>query len=600
MQKDLSNELIRLKKLYELSRTISGDPVEVFRHIAKIIGELFELKIVCLSKINGDQLDFLAIYHEGQIFTDAGSCELAITPCATVEMAQDVQIYDHVKERFPDALFLQQHNAHSYCGFPCLGNDGKVKAVTCLLDDKPREYTGEDIEILRIFGQRIGMEIERQEHIQSVKASQQRIEFLAHHDILTELPNRILLTERFKLAIAQVKREEILVGLISLDLDHFKVINDSLGHHTGDLLLKEVVGRLKTCVRDVDTISRQGGDQFIILLPDIHAANDVAIVAQKILEIFKNPFLIDGDSVKITASLGIVLFPKDGNDLSQLLQYADTAMYHAKDSGGNGCQFFNEEMAASSKERLHILNHIRQALEFNQFKLHYQSQVDTVTRKIIACEALIRWETPDGFIPPGKFIPVAENSGIILEIDAWVVDAACRQAKIWQDAGTPLVVAVNISASQFKRGDIIDLVSTALERHQLDPSLLEIELTESILIHDTETMRQVLSQLKQLGIKFSIDDFGTGYSNLSYLRMLHLDKIKIDQSFITHMATNENDKVIVRSTIDLAHNLGLKVIAEGVETASAVELLEEFGCDQLQGYHFGKPMPPELFVNFTK
>ena len=384
MQKDLSNELVRLKKLYELSMTISGDPVEVFSHIAKIIGELFELKIVCLSKINGDQLDFLAIYHEGQIFTDAGSCNLAITPCATVEMAQDVRIYDHVKERFPDALFLQQHNAHSYCGFPCLGNDGKVKAVTCLLDDKPREYTEEDIEKLRIFGQRIGMEIERQEHIQSVKASQQQIEFLAHHDILTELPNRILLIERFKLAIASVKREEVAVGLISLDLDHFKVVNDSFGHHAGDLLLKEVVSRLKTCVRDLDTISRQGGDQFIILLPDIYEANDVAIVAQKILEIFRNPFLIDGDSVKITASLGIVLFPKDGNDLSQLLQYADTAMYHAKDSGGNGYQFFNEAMAASSKERLHILNHIRQALGFNQFKLYYQSQVDTITRKIIA------------------------------------------------------------------------------------------------------------------------------------------------------------------------------------------------------------------------
>jgi predicted signal transduction protein with EAL and GGDEF domain len=263
MQKNLSNELIRLKKLYELSMTISGDPVDVFKHIARIIGELFELKIVCLSKINGDTLDFLAIYHEGKIFTDAGSCELAITPCATVEMTQDVRIYDRVKERFPDAAFLQQHNAYSYCGFPCLGNDGKVKAVTCLLDDKPREYTEEDVEILRIFGQRIGMEIERQEHIQSVKESQQRIEFLANHDFLTELPNRFLLIERFKLAIAKAKQEKTAVSLISFDLDHFKAVNDSLGHHTGDLLLKEVVGRLKTCVRDADTISRQGSDQFI-------------------------------------------------------------------------------------------------------------------------------------------------------------------------------------------------------------------------------------------------------------------------------------------------------------------------------------------------
>ncbi len=600
MQKNPSNELIRLKKLYELSMTISGDPVDVFKHIARIIGELFELKIVCLSKINGDTLDFLAIYHEGKIFTDAGSCKLAITPCATVEMTQDVRIYDRVKERFPDAALLQQYNAYSYCGFPCLGNDGKVKAVTCLLDDKPREYTEEDVEILRIFGQRIGMEIERQEHIQSVKESQQRIEFLASHDFLTELPNRFLLIGRFKLAIAKAKQEETAVSLISLNLDHFKAVNDSLGHHTGDLLLKEVVDRLKTCVRGADTISRQDSDQFIILLSGIHGADDTAAVAQKILEIFKNPFLIDGNSLKISASLGIVLFPKDGSDLSQLLQYADTAMYHAKDSGGNGYQFFNEEMAARSKERSHILNHLRQALELSQFKLHYQSQVDTITRKIIACEALIRWETQGGFIPPGKFIPVAENSGIILDIDAWVVDAACLQAKIWQEAGMPLVVAVNISASQFKRGSIVDVVSASLEQHQLDPGLLEIELTESILIHDTEIIRQALFQLKQLGVKLSIDDFGTGYSNLSYLRMLHLDKIKIDQSFIKHMNTSDNDKVIVRSAIDLAHNLGLKVVAEGVEMASTVELLEEFGCNQLQGYHFGKPMSPELFMSFIK
>ena len=578
--------------------TVSGDPVEVFCHIAKIIGEIFELKVVYLSKINGDRLHFLAVYLDGQIVTDAGSCNLAVTPCATVEETRDVRIYDRVKERFPDAAYLHQHNAFSYCGFPSLGTDGKVKAVTCLLDDEPRKFKKDDVEILWILGQRIGMEIERQEHIQSAKKAQEHIEFLAYHDILTELPNRLLLFDRFTLVVAQAKRAKTGVGLLSLDLDGFKQINDSLGHHIGDQLLKEVVGRLKTCIRDMDTISRQGGDEFIVLLSPVHGANDVAIIAQKILDVFKNPFLIDGNNLKTSASIGIVLFPEDGSDLGLLLQYADTAMYHAKDSGGNGYQFFNEEMATSSQERLHLQNRIRQALELGEFKLHYQPQVDTLTGKVVGCEALIRWETMEGFVPPGKFIPVAEISGIILDIDAWVIDEACRQAKIWQNAGISLVVAVNISALQFKRGSIVSLVSTSLVRHKLDPSLLEIEIIESILIQDTEVIRQTLSQLKELGVKLSIDDFGTGYSNLSYLRMLHLDKIKIDQSFIKNMAINDNDAVIVRSTIDLAHNLGLKVIAEGVEVASIVELLEKLGCDQMQGYHFGQPMPPGLFDGF--
>lgn len=600
MQKELSDELIRLKKLYELSMTLTGDPVDVFCHIAKMIGELFELKIVCLSKVNGDTLDFLVVYQDGQVFTDAGSCDLAITPCATVEKTQDVKIYDRVKERFPDAEFLRHYNASAYCGFPSLGNDGKVKAVTCLLDDKPREFTENDVEILRIFGQRIGMEIERQEHIQAVKEAQKHIEFLAHHDNLTQLPNRTLLIDHFRLAIAHAKRTETAVGLMSIDLDNFKVINDSFGHQTGDLLLMEAVSQLKKCIRDMDTISRQGGDEFIVLLSGIHGANDAVIVAQKILDVFKNPFLIDGNSIKTSASIGIVLFPKDSGDLNLLLRYADTAMYHAKNSGGNGYQFFNEEMAASIKERLHLQNCMRQALELGEFKLYYHAQVDALTKKTVSYEALIRWETQDGFIPPGKFIPVAESSGIILDIDAWVIDEACRQAKIWQDAGTPLMVAVNVSALQFKRGNIVGIVSTSLKRHNLDPSLLEIELIESILIHDFEIVQQTFHQLKELGIKLSIDDFGTGYSNLSYLRMLHLNKIKIDQSFIKHMAVKDNDIVIVRSIIDLAHNLGLKVVAEGVETANIVELLEKFGCDQLQGYYFGKPTTPELLQGFIK
>ncbi|HSI21826.1 MAG TPA: EAL domain-containing protein [Methylophilaceae bacterium] len=434
------------------------------------------------------------------------------------------------------------------------------------------------------------------------KATLKHIEFLAHHDTLTKLPNRLLLLDRLQQAINLAEREKHRVALMFLDLDRFKQVNDSLGHHVGDDLLVAVVDRLKSCVRETDTISRQGGDEFVIVLPDIFDSNAATIIAEKILETLREPFVIDGHQLSTSFSIGISLYPDDGREIATLMQNADTAMYHAKESGRNNCHFYDESMNANAAERLKLQNKLRQAMEHGEFVLHYQPLISLQDHAIIGCEALLRWKSAeDGWVPPAKFIPLAEETGFILNIDAWVLREACRQAQEWVNAGLPqLTVAVNISALQFKRGRILDSVNEALAASGLDPTHLEIELTESVLIQDTQHTRKQLNQLNSLGVRLSIDDYGTGYSNLSYLKQLDVDKLKIDQSFVKDMLVDELDAIIVRSTVELAHNLGLQVLAEGVEDQDILTLLQDLGCDQAQGYHIGKPMPPREFEKLLR
>jgi len=434
------------------------------------------------------------------------------------------------------------------------------------------------------------------------KATLKHIEFLAHHDTLTKLPNRLLLLDRLQQAVNLAEREKHRVALMFLDLDRFKQVNDSLGHQVGDDLLIAVVERLKSCVRETDTISRQGGDEFVIVLPDIHDSIAVTVIAEKILETLREPFVIDGHQLSTSFSIGISLYPDDGREIAILMQNADTAMYHAKESGRNNCHFYDESMNANAAERLKLQNKLRQAMEQGEFLLHFQPLISLKDHAIIGCEALLRWKNAeDGWIPPAKFIPLAEETGFILNIDAWVLLEACRQAQAWVDAGLPpLTVAVNISALQFKRGRILDSVTHALTQSGLAPSSLEIELTESVLIQDTQHTRQQLNQLNRIGVRLSIDDYGTGYSNLSYLKQLDVDKLKIDQSFVKDMLVDELDAIIVRSTVELAHNLGLEVLAEGVEDQDILVLLQNLGCDQAQGYHIGKPMPPKEFEKLLR
>ncbi|WP_322628994.1 EAL domain-containing protein [Halothiobacillus sp.] len=432
------------------------------------------------------------------------------------------------------------------------------------------------------------------------KAAQQQVEYLAYHDVLTGLPNRLVARDHFELAMSFADRENTKVALVFLDLDNFKVINDSLGHGIGDALLQGVATRLKTCLRDTDTLCRQGGDEFLIVLSAVPDLDAISHAAVKILAQMMDTFTIDGNELFTSLSIGIAVYPDDGNDYDTLLKRADTAMYQAKEAGRSTYRFYAEQMNLDAHEHLQIRNSLRKGVEREEFVLHYQPQINLSSHAVIGAEALIRWNHPEfGLIPPGRFIHLAEASGLIIQMGEWVLHEACRQAVAWRQAGLPeLVMAVNLSAVQFRRGDLEQSVIQALTQSGLDPALLELELTESILIQDTEKVMGMVQRLKALGVKLSIDDFGTGYSSLSYLKRFAVDKLKIDQSFVRDMADDPNDAVIVRTIIQMAKSLNLKTIAEGVETERQLALLQLQHCDEVQGYYFAAPMPAEEFARY--
>lgn len=429
------------------------------------------------------------------------------------------------------------------------------------------------------------------------KLAEERISHIAYHDSLTELPNRLMLEEHFRRAMLDADQAKTKIALLFLDLDNFKTINDSLGHSTGDKLIREVAMRLAGCLGGTDTICRQGGDEFLIVLPALKDTNAMAPVLLKLATSLLDPFAIEDNELITSTSIGISIYPDDGADFDTLTKKADMAMYRAKDAGRNTYRFFDAQMDVDAVEHLNISNGLRRALERKEFILHYQPQFDLTSKTLIGAEALIRWNHPEqGMIPPNRFIPVAEDNGLIVPMGEWVLREACRQAADWQRSGyEKLVVAVNLSALQFKRGDLEQSVISALEDSGLDPALLELELTESILIHDTETVLATVKRLKLLGIKLSIDDFGTGYSSLSYLKRFEVDKLKIDQSFVRNLESHPEDIAIVHAIIQMAHSLGLTTIAEGVETESVGECLKLMKCDEVQGYFYARPMSVEAF-----
>ena len=426
------------------------------------------------------------------------------------------------------------------------------------------------------------------------KNNEEKIRFLAFHDPLTKLPNRLLLRDRFDQAIAIADRENKELAFLFIDIDKFKQVNDSLGHLFGDQLLLLVADRLSLSVRDTDTVARFGGDEFVILLTCMQADSAVSNIAEKILKDLSSPFLIGSVELNSSSSIGIAMYPDDGKDFDTLLKMADTAMYQSKNGGKNTYRFFTEKMNIEAVERLHLQNAMHQALRNAEFELHYQPQFDLKEMKLVGVEALIRWNG----VSPHKIISAAEEGGLIVPLGEWILYEACRQARDWQDTGCPpFNVAVNISALQFMRGNIVQTVKNALEKTKLAANYLELELTESILIQDVEKALQITRELKQMGISLSIDDFGTGFSGLAYLKTLPVDKLKIDQSFVRNMTVDADDAAIVHSIIHLAHNLKLKVVAEGVETKlHAAHLLRE-GCDEVQGFLFGHPMPANEIRN---
>ena len=413
----------------------------------------------------------------------------------------------------------------------------------------------------------------------------------ATHDALTGLPNRLLFIDRLKQALAQAERNAKHFAVMVLDLDRFKLINDSLGHGAGDLLLIEVAHRLTTAVRKIDTVARVGGDEFLLIVTDMREPDDAAAVAKKITEAVGQPCHVAAVELQTSPSIGISVFPVDGTDAEALLAHADEAMYCAKQRGGNTFQFFAPGMNAFTPARLELENDLRRALSLQQFELYYQPKVDVASGRVASVEALIRWHHPvKGLILPDTFIPVAEETGLIIPIGDWVLQEACRQARAWQQSGLPsLRVAVNLSATQFRQPNLLGTIHAALAKNNLLPKFLEIELTESAVMTNAEGSVAILEQLSRMGVVVAIDDFGTGYSSMSYLRRFPIDRLKIDGSFVRDLGTDADNTSIVQAIISLAHSLRLKVVAEGVETPAQLAHLKSLGCDQYQGYQFSAP-----------
>uniref|UniRef100_C6E198 Response regulator receiver modulated diguanylate cyclase/phosphodiesterase with PAS/PAC sensor(S) n=1 Tax=Geobacter sp. (strain M21) TaxID=443144 RepID=C6E198_GEOSM len=445
------------------------------------------------------------------------------------------------------------------------------------------------------------------------KHAEEQIRLLAYYDALTGLPNRRFFLQQLEQALVFANRHDRMLAVLFLDLDRFKLVNDTLGHGVGDRLLQDVADRLLRCVRRGDClaradeecppslVSRLGGDEFTIMLCDIEHFQDVAKIARRILEAVSVPYSLEGQEVFVSTSIGISLYPFDATTASDLIRNADGAMYQAKEQGRNGYQIYDESMNAKALERIILESQLHKALKEEEFTVYYQPQVSSQTGLVVGIEALVRWNSKElGLVEPGRFLPLAEEIGLVIQIDQWVMREACRQHKLWLDAGLPPVtLAINISGQQFMKNELLETVTSVLKESGLDPGLLELELTEGVLMAHTERTVKTLQALKGMGVRLAIDDFGTGFSSLSYLKRFPLDVLKIDRTFINDITTDPDDAAITLATIEMAHTLKLKVIAEGVETKPQLEFLTKNGCDMYQGYLFSKPVPstelPRLF-----
>ncbi|WP_136419849.1 EAL domain-containing protein [Herbaspirillum sp. ST 5-3] len=434
-----------------------------------------------------------------------------------------------------------------------------------------------------------------------VKSAEAHLHYLAHIDPVTGLPNRHAFNERLSSALAKVNQSGGSIGLLLLDLDNFKIVNDTLGHHSGDLLLKLVAQRLLECMRRGDVICRIGGDEFAVIL-DVASGSDSTSVAEKILVTLAPPFDVDVHEIYVTASIGISMFPEDAGDLETLTRNADTAMYQAKGKGKNACEKFHPELDQRVQKRLSLETKLRKALERGELALYYQPQIRLSDGKLVGLEALLRWQHPElGMVSPNEFIPVAEDSGLIVPIGRWTLRAACRQVAAWREAGLGAIqVSVNLSARQTKDPLLMHDILAALRENEVSPNQLELEITETVLMENVHANVDLLNRLQTAGIRLSIDDFGTGYSSMAYLKRFPIDQVKIDRTFVHGIPGDRDDEAITSAIIAMAHGLGLSVVAEGVETGLQLEFLRKAGCDIMQGYYFSEPQPPELMADFLK
>lgn len=438
--------------------------------------------------------------------------------------------------------------------------------------------------------------------ITELKRNEKKIYNMEYFDSITGLPNKMLFIDRLNIALANARRNGTKLAVILLDLDNFKTINDTLGHAFGDRILMQIAEKIKELLREADTVARFGGDEFIILQPALKDITDITRVADRILENFRTPWILEGREYYITASMGIAVYPNDGQDEGTLVKNADIAMYRAKDKGKNNYELFMESMNRKIIDKLNLENALRHAIGKEEFVLYYQPQVDIASGEIISVEALIRWNRKGvGLVQPLEFIPIAEESGLIIPLGEWVLKNACRQNVNWINSGfKPLTMAVNLSAKQFQQRDLVEMIERILYDTGMEPTLLELEITESTAMQDIDFTVDVLRKLREKGIRISLDDFGTGYSSLNYLKILPLDTLKIDKSFIHDIASNTNEEAIAKSVIGIAHKMNLMVVAEGVETNEQLEFLKDHMCDKVQGYLLSKPLPSDQLEKILK
>jgi len=490
---------------------------------------------------------------------------------------------------FPRAAATRDIGVRAGFAFPVLIG-AEVVAVLEFFATEPAEPDGPLLGIMADIGTQLGRVIER-------KRAEERLQYLAHYDGLTGLPNRLLYFDRLDQALGWAQRNEQLVVVLLLDLDRFKVINDTLGHDVGDGLLQAVAERITGCVRECDTVARLGGDEFVLLLTNMTRDRDASRIAQKVLDAVEKPIVRGGRELFVTGSIGISRYPYDGKDAQTLLKNADTAMYRAKGQGKNNFQLYSPDLDACAVERLGLESSLRHALEREEFLLYYQPRLNLRSGRMTGMEALLRWQHPElGLVSPEEFIPLLEETGLIVSVGEWVLRTACRQNKAWQQAGfPPLRVAVNLSVRQFKRG-LTNKVAQLLEETGLEPRWLALEITESILMEHKESAINLLNELNTMGIRLVIDDFGTGYSSLSYLKRFPIHSLKIDRSFVQDIPDDTGDMAIARSVIGMAHSLNMTVTAEGVETKEQIDFLRAQNCDRVQGYHLSPPLPMEAFT----
>lgn len=518
---------------------------------------------------------------------DAGSCGTAMYRRRTV-VVSDIQsdpLWDNYRG------LVEPYALRACWSTPITASNRRVLGSFAMYYREVRSPTDHEVRLLELATHIAGIAIERYE-------TERRIGYMARHDALTGLPNRVLLEDRIGQAIARARRLQQGVGVLFIDLDHFKHVNDSLGHRFGDKLLVAISERLRGCLRSGDTVARLGGDEFVICLPDLSLNTNAATVAEKVLESLALPLELEGREFDLSGSIGISVFPGDGDDAEALLRAADTAMYHAKSRGRGQFQFFTRELNEAAHQRLKLQGEMRQAVSRGEFLIHYQPQVSLKTGRIVGAEALLRWRHPErGLLPPTEFVPHLEESALIVSVGAWAVREICLQARAWLDAGLPPIqVAINLSARQFQRGNIVQTVADALQESGMPANLLELEFTESVVFEHTESVIHAMQQLKHMGASLTLDDFGTGYSSLAYLKRFPVDRIKIDQAFVADIAEPNGSAPIVRSILDMARNVSVTCVAEGVENQAQLGCLQQFGCAEMQGYLFSAPLSADSFA----